>query len=91
MREGDLYQGESTVIAKLISSPLKGEWLSYTKMEELDKSAFAKEGYLRISAKKRYIDPFVGDKRLSEIDEDFASDVKNYLSQSFDIYLRSKN
>lgn len=91
LREGDLYQGESTVIAKLISSPLKGEWLSYTKMEELDKSAFAKEGYLRISAKKRYIDPFVGDKRLSEIDEDFASDVKNYLSQSFDIYLRSKN
>ncbi len=89
--EGDLYQEESAVIAKLISSPLKGEWFSYTEMKELDKSVFAKEGYLRISAKKRYIDPFVGDKRLSEIDEDFASDVKNYLSQAFDIYLRNKN
>ncbi len=91
LKESDLYGGESAVIAKLISSPLKEEWTSYTKMKELDKSPFAKEGYLRISAKKRYIDPLVGDKRLSEIDEGFASEIKSYLSQTFDVYLRNKD
>ena len=91
LRESDLYQEEPKVIAKLVSSPFKEEWLSYTEMEELAKSPLAKEGYLRIPAKKRYIDPLVGDKRLSEIDEDFALEVKGYLSQTFDVYLKSKN
>ncbi len=91
LKEDDLYRKESTVIEKLISSPLKEEWVSYTESKELDKSPFAKEGYLRISVKKRYIDPLIGDKRLSEIDEDFASEVQNYLSQTFDVYLRNRD
>ena len=91
LNENDLYQKEPLLIAKLLASPLKGEWLSYVEMEELDKSPFAKEGYLRIPAKKRFIDPLVNDKRLSEIDEDFALEVKCYLSQTFDVYLKSKN
>ncbi len=91
LNEDDLYQKEPLVIAKLLGSPLREEWLSYTETEELDKSPSAKDGYLRIPAKKRYIDPLVNDKRLSEIDQDFALEVKYYLSQTFDVYLKSKN
>lgn len=86
----DLGKGERALIAKLSSSTLKGEWASYLGMSDLKKSPIAKKGYLKISAKKRYIDPLVGDKRLSEIDSEFAKDVKDYLSLRFDVYLKER-
>ena len=91
LNEEDLYQGEPFVIAKLLRSPLKGEWDAFAKMSALEKSQTNGEGFLRIQAKKRYIDPLVGDKRLSEIDEEFKADVEAYLNQSFDIYLKRKD
>ncbi len=86
----DLNKGEPELIAKLSSSKLKEEWASYLEMGELEKSTIAKKGYLRISAKKRYIDPLVGDNRLSEIDDEFAKEVKDYLSKTFEVYLKKK-
>ena len=91
LNEEDLYQGEPSVIAKLLCSPLKGEWDAFSEMSALEKSHNNREGFLKIQAKKRYIDPLVGDKRLSEIDEEFKADVKAYLNQSFDIYLKRKD
>ncbi len=91
LRESDLYTEEPELIAKLVSSPLEEEWLSYRKMSQLEKSPFPKEGFLRIAAKKRYIDPLVGEKRLTEIDPEFALEVERFLSQTFDVYLKSKS
>ena len=91
LSESDLYKQEPELIEKLVSSPLREEWLSYTQMKELEKSPVAKEGHLKILAKKRYIDPLVGNKRLSEIDEGFSFEVKRYLSQTFDVYLKNKD
>ncbi len=88
--EGDLYQGEPELIAKLLDSPLKGEWENYCAMAELVKSEVPQEGFLKIRAKKRYIDPLVGEKRLSEIDPEFKREADEYLAQDFDVYLKRK-
>lgn len=90
LAEEDLHGGEPALIGKLESSSLREEWDSYKEMSSLEKSEGEKEGFLRIKAKKRYIDPLVGDKRLSEIDESFKKDVEAYLAQDFEVYLKRK-
>ena len=88
--EDNLYQGEPGLIARLLGSPLEGEWESYCAMSELEKSGVPQEGFLKIQAKKRYIDPLVNERRLSEIDPEFKREVDGYLAQDFLVYLKSK-
>ena len=88
--ELDLLGTEDKVIAKLLASPLKKEWNDFCAMEALEKRLVGGEGWIRINAKKRYIDPLVGEKRLSSINEDFAKEKEIYLKEAYSVYLRKK-
>lgn len=67
-------------------------FLSFRKMHTLSKSNDKDGPYsFKISAKKRYIDPYIkGQGRLSKLDKDFALSLAEFVSQSFDYYLKAE-
>ena len=87
----DLYTTETEVIRKLQESELTREdWLEYCDMTVLEKSEDQYDDrWLKIDAKKRYIDPYVkGKGRVSELSYDCKKKINDLLNYKFDYYLK---
>ncbi len=88
-QEKDLFGTEPALLRKLAASPLANRWTSFRLTSWLSKSPVPKDGFIQVKAKKRYIDPLVGDRRLSEIDAGFKAQVDGYLADDFGVYLKN--
>ena len=92
--ESLLYTTEKQVIAALNSDPegMAG-WDCFCRLRSVRKVGDGAEGngtypVRKISAKKRYIDPYVAGKgRVSELNRIFREEVEAFLTYSFDYYL----
>lgn len=84
----ELYLTEETVIEKLMSDAETAKlWRSYCVLHEIvtDREAFPDGAWRVIGAKKRRIDPFVrGAGRLSEINAQFAGEIKDFMDTPLD-------
>ncbi len=90
--ENDLMGGEPALINKLLSSPLKSDWLKYREMCSLLTSIEpTSEKWLKVDAKKRYIDPAVNGVALSKLSGEYGDEIKEYLNLKFDYYMKASN
>lgn len=88
----DLMGREPVLIRKLMSSSLKQEWINYTEMAALEFADSPKsDKWLKVDAKKRYIDPALNGVALTQLNEEFASEVAEFLKQRFDCYMKATN
>ena len=87
MSYDDLYQDEDIVIDKIRDSE---QWQRFINMNKVERSDIRKgEQWLKIEAKKRYIDPLVmGQGRISRLSESARKDLNSFINQSFDYYLK---
>ena len=96
--ESLLYTTEKQVIAALNSDPegMAG-WDCFCRLRSVRKVADGAEGngtypVRKISAKKRYIDPYVAGKgRVSELNRIFREEVEAFRTYSFDYYLEGRD
>ena len=87
--KNDLNGEEKDLISKILSSPLAKEWKAYCGLFSLQKSSSKlSEEWIRIDAKKRYIDPLVGDRSLSKRNLSFQKEVDAFLKEDFSVYLK---
>lgn len=88
LRAEELYLTEETVIERLLSdAEAAGLWRAYCALHEIvtDREAFPDGAWRVIGAKKRRIDPFVrGEGRLSEINAQFAGEIKAFMDMPLD-------
>ncbi len=89
----DFMTAEPEVIAKLKQGGLKREWEAFTALHELEFSDHGTEaeGWLKVSCKKRMIDPLINGIRLSRKEESFRQALEEYRRESFEIYMREKS
>ena len=84
----ELYLTEETVIENLMSDAETAKlWRGYCALHEIvtDREAFPDGAWRVIGAKKRRIDPFVrGAGRLSEINAQFAGEIKDFMDTPLD-------
>lgn len=86
----DLYTTETQVIQKLLNHPqTKDIYENYTHFHTVLRSPFPQTGYLKVNAKKRYINPMVNHQRILDIDQDLHKKVKDYLSDDFERYIKA--
>ena len=90
----DLWRTEPEVIAKLEADPcMKAYWSRYRRITGTCSGQMPPEDTyaVKIRAKKRCIDPLVrtdsGAKRLTELDESFAAQLRAFLQDEFDRYV----
>ena len=87
----DLYTTEKQVIDKLTASSITEEdWNSFQKLSVLEKSfTQADDTWLKIEAKKRYIDPYVENEgRVSELSVETGKAIKEFVDSDFNYYVR---
>lgn len=91
----DLDSTEPNVISKIKSDPLlikKWEWFRslhsiQTKMEKPENV----DGWINVSAKKRFIDPVVfPQKRISSISKKFSDQLEEFKNKSFDYWVKGE-
>ena len=93
----DLWRTEPEVIAKLEADARMGTyWRIYRRITGTYSGQMPPEDTyaVRIRAKKRCIDPLVRTgscaKRLTELDESFAAQLRTFLQDEFDRYVWAK-
>ncbi|MCR4965337.1 MAG: hypothetical protein K6A41_06735 [Bacteroidales bacterium] len=84
----DLYTTEKKVIALLEKDEeAKNDWLRFRSSHKMIKDGVPAEGKI-IAAKKRHINPMVsGLGRLTDLSEEFAEKMQEFMSASFDMPL----
>lgn len=89
LAEADLMRREEDVIRTLKASPLNTEWAAFRHLGKLRTAPVPdKEGdWLRIDAKKRWINPLCPDERLSDKSREYRQAVQEYLNESFSEYI----
>lgn len=93
LEEADLWQQESTVIAKLQDSALSGQWQRFCGLSRmLRQDAPGSDGTWRqIFAKKRCIDPYVqGHGRVSALFPDFGRQLTAFRQRPLTDWLSTK-
>lgn len=93
LEEADLYKQEKDVITRLKQSPLKVQWELFRGYREIIcRDIPGKgEGWKRIFAKKRCIDPFVKELgRVSHICPEFKEKLELFREESQDYWLNAR-
>lgn len=87
--EDDLYTEEPILLEKLKEDSLfVSDFRRFRNMDHILVSETEKEGYFKVSSKKRYINPLVMNKgRIKDISCSAKKAIDEYLSFSFDRYL----
>lgn len=89
----DLYSGEEEVIEKLMGNEeTRKMWEWFCSISEMETSDEAKDdSWIRVPAKKRYINPLVrGRGRIMDISPEVRTVISEFLNISFDYYLKAK-
>ena len=90
--ESDFYTTEKDIIKKLyLDLEIKEKFINFTKLNKVvisDKQI--DDSYIKIFAKKRYIDPFVipYKKRISQIDKDIKKLIDDFVNSSQNYYIK---
>lgn len=93
LAEGDLMGDEPRLLQKLCRAPAwNARWEAFCAMHELERSdAPVGDGWRRIDAKRRCIDPLiVGQGRVSACFPDFGKALHEFRTAPLDIWLRAK-
>ncbi len=92
INKNDLYDIESNVIKKIEdNSDTNKLWQQYKNYSKIIVSHKEPEGYyVKVAAKKRYINPLVNGKRLTDINEDAEKMINDFKNKSFDYYMQAK-
>ncbi len=89
--ERDLASTEEAVIGKLCADPaLAAEWAAFRALKGTERAARpdGREGWRKIFAKRRRIDPFVaGCGRVSALDPVFSAALDAFMSEKHDYYV----
>lgn len=85
----DLDLTESEVLSRLCTNKVYADrwklFCSYSRMERSNEPA---EGWLKIPAKKRYIDPYIeGRGRLSTLNREYRDRIEEFNGRSLDYYV----
>ncbi|SBW11321.1 conserved hypothetical protein [uncultured Eubacteriales bacterium] len=89
----DLYRTEPEVIAKLEAAPETAEaWRRFRTFSRVLRADTPQgEGWLRVEAKKRYIDPYIqGLGRVSAAFPEIGREMADFLKTDFDYWLRGE-
>lgn len=88
----DLYTTESRVIARLeAAAETAAAWRRFCSFTKMLRWETAKEGFLTVAAKKRYIDPLiVGKSRVSEVFPAIGWKIRSFLDTRFDYWLSAE-
>lgn len=91
LNEDDLYSDETAVVKKLVCSSLSEKWYDYTHMSRIRLSSAAKEGYLQVHAKKRYINPLVIHRgRVKDLNTELKKDIDLFLSDEQKLWIKGE-
>ena len=93
LEEADLYKQEKDIITRLKQSPMKAQWERFCGYREIIcRDIPGKgEGWKRIFAKKRCIDPFVKELgRVSHICPEFKEKLELFRKESQDYWLNAR-
>lgn len=95
LSEADLYTTEPQVIEKLCGDDrMCAAWKAYTSLSKLRirDRAPNEPGWLQVDAKRRWIDPYVwGRGRVTSLSSQIREEMKEFLSQPFDIWMKGEN
>lgn len=88
----DLYTTESQVIVRLkVAEETAPQWQHFCSFSKISRSKKAKDGFLAVAAKKRYIDPLiVGKARVSEVFPAIGGEIRGFLDTHFDYWLSAE-
>lgn len=88
----DLYTTESAVIARLKRDPeTAARWAAYRRLSHLKTSPQPHPGWIRVPAKKRYIDPLVqGLGRCSRFSPEVDRQIRDFLALDFDTWMKAE-
>ncbi len=91
LSEADLNTTESAVVEKLLASrAFSARWAAFRALSRTTRAAFpdAREGWRRVFAKRRRIDPFVENRgRASDLDPAFAAALNDFMAEDHDYYV----
>ena len=91
LTENDLHTTEPEIIHKLLADTAGAErWRQFTSYSRIltAKERPAQGYWLRVNAKKQYIDPLVQNgRRVSELSEPFRQELSAFLAKDFDYWL----
>jgi hypothetical protein len=94
LAEADLHTTEPKVIRKLNADAVTAQrWHGFTAYSRIltAKDRPAQGYWLKINAKKRYIDPLVQNgKRTSELSEPFRQELAAFRAKDFDVWLSAE-
>ncbi len=89
IQKSDLYGQEKDLIAKISASSLAPEWNVYRGLFTLQKSpSKLSDEWIQVDAKKRYIDPLIGERTLSKASPTFRKQVEEFLKKDFCVFLK---
>ncbi len=89
----ELYIGEEYVIKKLKADEICGKlWDEFCRLSDILISSEARgEEWIKVQAKKRYIDPLVKDRgRISQLSDKAGREITRFRNKSFDYYMKGK-
>ena len=92
LSEDDFYRlNEEEAIRRIIDSPLRSAWYHFTGLSRILRAQQPQEGYYKINAKHRYIDPMVqGQGRIRELEPAYEARLQEYLSETCDYYIKGE-
>lgn len=87
----DLNKTEDVVIDKLMSNDkYLQKWNQFRAYKEIKTSPVPQDGYMKILAKKRYINPLVCDLgRMMDVDEEMKKLISDFVKKGFDYYIKA--
>ena len=87
----DLYRSEKEIIELLRGDPvMKERWKWYSGLYHMETSSHKPDdSWIKVSAKKRYVDPLVkGKGRAMDLFGDYRDSINEYLNEGFDVWLK---
>ena len=82
---------ESDAIERLVKSSLRPSWYHFTRLNMIQRTDHPQEGYYKINAKHRYIDPMVqGQGRVSQLETAYQACLQEYLNETYDYYIKGE-
>ncbi|MFA6830414.1 MAG: hypothetical protein WCR67_06945 [Bacilli bacterium] len=89
LSQNDLNLTEQAVITKIrLNEKAYKMWLSFRNISAISVSPYPIENGLKISSKKRYVDPLIKNQgRLSVLSSSVKKEIDNFLANDFNYYI----
>ncbi len=86
-----LYKDEPRVIAALHDSPMREAWAKYRRLHAVEITEEDGSDVISVSAKKRYIDPYVKDRgRISLLSSAFEEALRAFTAEDYSVKLKGE-